>query len=162
MKRFYLTIEKRVEQLSTSLESEEGEVSQKIAALGGAFDEVMSSFSYLNQAAESISSTAVRIGKQLESIQNEKSRALDAREIVEYFLEFNSSGKCSRIESLSLSSTFDSKIALAGLLKKLNYISNANISGAERVRVGNWDVSDSIGRLLMPFVPFTPNLKLRH
>lgn len=135
LKKFYLTIEKRVEQLSASLESEQGEVNQKIATLGLAFDDVADSFTELDQVSESISATALRIGKQLQSIQNERDRALDAREIVEYFLELNSNGKCGKLDSLTLSNTFDSKITYAALLKKLHHIATSSITGTDRVSV---------------------------
>ncbi len=133
LKKFYLTIEKRVEQLTSSLESEQGEVSQKIFSLGVAFDDVVDAFNELDQVSDSISATALRIGKQLQSIQNERDRALDAREIVEYFLELNSGGKCSKLDALCLSNTFDSKITLAALLKKLYHIGTSSIPGTQRV-----------------------------
>jgi hypothetical protein len=135
LKKFYLTIEKRVEQLTTSLESEHGEVNQKIYTLGLAFDDVVDSFNELDHVSDSISATALRIGKQLQSIQNERDRALDAREIVEYFLELNSGGKCTKLDALSLSNTFDSKVTLAGLLKMLYYIGSASIPGTQRVNI---------------------------
>lgn len=133
LKKFYLTIEKRVEQLTVSIESEQGDVNQKISTLAFAFDDVADAFTELDQVSDSISATALRIGKQLQSIQIERDRALDAREIVEYFLELNNTGKCSKLDSLSLSSTFDSKIAFAALLKKLNHIATSSIPGTERV-----------------------------
>ena len=62
LKKFYLTIEKRVEQLSSSLESEQGEVNQKISTLGLTFDDVVESFNELDQVSDAISATALRIG----------------------------------------------------------------------------------------------------
>lgn len=133
LKRFYLTIERRVEKLSQSLESDQGEVNQKMSSLGAAFDEVFDNFTNLNQVSEKISGSAIRIGKQLESIQNERNRAEEAREILGYFLEYNASSKCSKVDSLVLNNSYDSRLKLAGYLRKLNHIANANIPGAENV-----------------------------
>lgn len=134
LKKFYLTIEKRVDKLSSSLESDQGEVNQKVLSLGAAFDEVFENFTGLNQVSEKISGTALRIGKQLEAIQNEKNRAEEAKEILGYFLEYNSSSKCAKIENLTLKNSFDSRLKLAGFLRKLNHISKADIPGAENVK----------------------------
>lgn len=133
LKRFYLTIEKRVDRLSSSLESEQGEIHQKIALLGDTFDEVIDDFSTLNMSAEKISGTALRIGKQLESIQNERNRAEEAREILGYFLELNNTSKCSKIDFYLSTGTFESHVKLADLLKKLNFIAKAEIPGSETV-----------------------------
>ena len=134
LKKFYLTIEKRVEKLSLSLESDQAEVNHKVATLGLAFDEVFDNFSNLNLVSEKISGTALRIGKQLESIQNEKNRTEEAKEILGYFLEFNNHSRCARIDSLTLNNSFDSRLKLASLLRKLNHIAKADIPGAENVR----------------------------
>lgn len=134
LKKFYLTIEKRVEKLSSSLESDQGEVNQKVSSLGAAFDEVFDNFTNLNIVSEKISGTALRIGKQLESIQNEKYRADEAKEILGYFLEYNSSSKCSKIDTLTMNNSYESRLKLAGLLRKLNHIAKADISGAENVK----------------------------
>lgn len=133
LKKFYLTIEKRVERLSSSLESDQGEVNQKMSFLGTAFDEVFENFANLNQVSEKISGSAIRIGKQIESIQNERNRAEEAREILGYFLEYNASSKCSKIDSLIPNNSYDLRLKLAGYLRKLNHIAKAAIPGAENV-----------------------------
>ena len=101
--------------------------------LGAAFDEVFDNFTNLNIVSEKISGSAIRIGKQIESIQNERNRAEEAREILGYFLEYNSSSKCSKIDFLILNDSYDSLLKLAGYLRKLNHIAKANIIGAENV-----------------------------
>jgi len=128
-----LTIEKRVEKLSLSLETDQGEVNQKMTSLGAAFDEVFDNFTNLNQVSEKISGSAIRIGKQIESIQNERNRAEEAKEILGYFLEYNGSSKCSKIDSLILNNSYDSRLKMAGYFRKLNHIAKANIPGAENV-----------------------------
>ena len=129
-----MTIEKRVEKLSSSLESDQGEVNQKVASLATSFDEVFENFSNLSQASEKISGTALRIGKQLQTIQNERNRAKEAKEILGLFLEYYSTSKCSKIDSLSMNYSFESRLKLASLLRKLNHIAKADIPGAENVR----------------------------
>jgi exocyst complex component 5 len=134
LKKFYLTIEKRVETLSSSLESDQGEVNLKVSSLAVAFDEVFENFTNLNQVSEKISGTALRIGKQLESIQMERNRAEAAKEILGLFLEYNSTLKCSKIDTLLINKSFESRLKLASLLRKLNHIAKADIPGAENVR----------------------------
>lgn len=147
LKKFYLTIEKRVGQLTVSLESDHGEVNHKIASLGAAFDEVVDAFSNLNQVSEKISGTAVRIGKQLESIQFEKGRAEEAREILGYLLELNAHSRCSKLETLGVIATPDARVRLADLLRKLNHIVKADIPGLEGVRCITLSaVSSRLGR----------------
>lgn len=135
LKKFYLVIDKRVEKLSLSLETDLGEVNQKINCLGNAFDDVFDNFNNLDQVSEKICGTALRIGKQLESIQNEKDRADEAKEILGYFLEYNNSAKCSKIDALILNNSYDSRLKLASYLRKLNYISKTEIIGAENVYI---------------------------
>lgn len=136
LKKFYLTIEKRVEKLSSSLETDQGEVNMKISSLGSAFDEVFDDFSNLNQVSERVSGTALRIGKQLKSIQNERNRAEEAKQILGYFLEYNTTSKCSKVDALILNNSFDSRLKLAGYLRKLYHLAKADIPGAENV-IGN-------------------------
>lgn len=128
-----MTLEARVENLTNSLETTYGEFNQKVSFLGATFDTVFENFTCLNQASEKISGTALRIGKQLESIQNEKNRADESSEILNYFLEFNNTSKCHKVDSLILNSSFDSRMKLAGLFRKLIHLANANIEGAENV-----------------------------
>lgn len=106
-----------------------------MTSLGSAFDEVFDNFTNLNLVSEKISGSAIRIGKQLESIQNEKNRAEEAREILGYFLEYNTTSKCSKIGSLLAINSFDSRLKSAGYLRKLNHIANANIAGADNVNL---------------------------
>lgn len=112
---------------------DQGEVNQKVSSLAAAFDEVFENFTNLNQVSEKISGTALRIGKQLESIQNERNRAEEAREILGLFLEYNSTLKCSKIDTLTMNNSFESRLKLASLLRKLNHIAKADIPGAENV-----------------------------
>lgn len=123
-----------MEKLTSTLESDQGEVNQKVYSLGAAFDEVFENFTNLNQVSEKISGTALRIGKQLESIQNERNRAEEAKEILGLFLEYNSLLKCSKIDTLMLNNSFESRLKLASILRKLNHIAKADIPGAEKVR----------------------------
>ena len=123
-----------MEKLTSTLESDQGEVNHKVSSLGAAFDEVFENFTNLNQVSEKISGTALRIGKQLESIQSERNRAEEAREILALFLEYNSTLKCSKIDALVLNNSFEYRLKLASLLRKLNHIAKADIPGAENVR----------------------------
>lgn len=133
LKKFYLAIENRVEKLSSSLEADQGEVNQKVLSLGSAFDEVFDDFNNLSQVSERISGAALRIGKQLESIQNERNRAEEAKEILGYFLEYNTTSKCSKVDALILNNSFESRLKLAGYLRKLNHLAKTDIPGAENV-----------------------------
>lgn len=147
LKMFYLTIENRVDKLSSSLESDEGEVNQKVLSLGSAFDEVCENFVCLNQVSEKISGTALRIGKQLESIQCEKKRSEESKEILGYFLEYNNSSKCAKIDNLILINSYDSRLTLAGFLRKLNHIAKYDIIGAENVKTYYLTAIDFLGKL---------------
>lgn len=133
LKKFYLAIEKRVEKLSFFLESDQGDVHQKMISLSSTFEAAFESFSYVNQSADKISATALRIGKQIESIQNEKNRSDGAKEILGHFLELNSTSKCAKIDNLEVLNSFDAKLKLADILRKLFHIAKANITGAENV-----------------------------
>jgi hypothetical protein len=135
MKKFYLTVDKRVETLSLSLETESGEVRQKSEQIAAAFDEIFAAFQRLNLVSDKISATAIRIGRQLEAIQKEKKRAEEAREILRYFMELNATGRCSRLDTLLNTATTDSKLASADLLRKLYQLAVADIPGTEKVRL---------------------------
>lgn len=133
MKRFYLTVEKRVDRLTLSLEQDSGEVHQKTTALSDTFEDIFVAFQKLNGLSDKISATAVRIGKQIECIYSEKKRAEEAREILSQYIELNNNSSCVRLDALLRSSTLDAKIQLAKLLKQLQCIAMANIPGTEKV-----------------------------
>lgn len=63
------------------------------------FKDVYRSYDSLEGRISEVGRTAIRIGEQLETIDKERSKASESRDIIEYFMEFQD-GSSERLDSL--------------------------------------------------------------
>jgi hypothetical protein len=61
--------------------------------------DVYRSYDSLENRIGEVGKTAIRIGEQLETIDKERSKASESRDIIEYFMEFQE-GSSERLDSL--------------------------------------------------------------
>ncbi|KAJ2916426.1 hypothetical protein MD484_g4006, partial [Candolleomyces efflorescens] len=92
-------VQTKTEQMEKSVRVAEREYSKKMAALSREFEGVSSSFSGMESRMNVVSSTAVRIGDQLETVHIERQRAQAAYDLIDYYNQF-SKGDTSRLDTL--------------------------------------------------------------
>ncbi|KAJ3533558.1 hypothetical protein NMY22_g7283 [Coprinellus aureogranulatus] len=92
-------VQTKTEQMEKSVRVAEREYSKKMAALSKEFDNVANSFSGMESRMNVVSSTAVRIGDQLETVHIERQRAQAAYDLIDYYNQF-SKGDTSNLDTL--------------------------------------------------------------
>ncbi|KAI9478733.1 MAG: exocyst complex component Sec10-like protein [Benjaminiella poitrasii] len=86
-------------ELESSTQSAELEHKKNITDLHDAFEDVYRSYDNLETRIGDVGKTAIRIGEQLETMDKERSKASESRDIIEYFMEFQD-GNTERLDAL--------------------------------------------------------------
>ncbi|KAJ3045432.1 Exocyst complex component 5 [Rhizophlyctis rosea] len=136
-----LRLRKKVQNKIDDLEDEamagENARKRKLGELGGAFDEVQTAFEQLDSRLGEVGKTAIRIGEtgeQLETIDKQRTRATEAKDLIGYFIQFNSGG-AKGLEALRGSGP-EGKYKAAITAKRLALIAKeVDIPGTESARM---------------------------
>ncbi|KAG0959409.1 hypothetical protein G6F31_011683 [Rhizopus arrhizus] len=94
-----IRLQEQCNELESSTRTAEKEYRQNVGDLHGAFADVYRSYDSLEGRIGEVGKTAIRIGEQLETIDKERSKASESRDIIEYFMEFQD-GSSERLDSL--------------------------------------------------------------
>jgi poly(3-hydroxyalkanoate) synthetase len=74
--------------------------------LSATFNDIHGMFEHLEARISQVGNTAIQIGEQLETVDKQRTRAIEARELIEYYLEF-ASQRVDRLEDLRMSGPED-------------------------------------------------------
>ncbi|KAJ3279781.1 Exocyst complex component 5 [Borealophlyctis nickersoniae] len=126
-------VQNKIEDLEDQAAASELARRRKLVEINEAFDDVQTAFEALDSRLGEVGNTAIRIGEQLETIDKQRTRAMEAKDLIQYFLEFNGGGS-SRLETLRASGhEGEYKAAIIG--KRLNAIAKeVDIPGTESAR----------------------------
>ncbi|RUS21707.1 exocyst complex component Sec10-domain-containing protein, partial [Jimgerdemannia flammicorona] len=123
-------VQERCENLEGATQLAETAHKKKVQELAGAFESVYQSFENLETRINEVGNTAIRIGEQLETIDRQRSRASEGRDLVEYFIEF-SQGSSERLEWLRTQSGTEGQHKAAVVARRLNAIAkDVDLPGA--------------------------------
>ncbi|KAL4211157.1 exocyst complex component Sec10 [Rhizopus microsporus] len=114
-------VQQQCSELENSTQVAEKEYRQNIADLHESFDDVYRSYDSLENRISEVGKTAIRIGEQLETIDKERSKASESRDIIEYFMEFQE-GSSERLDSL-VQSGEEGQLKAAVIARRLNAVS---------------------------------------
>jgi hypothetical protein len=99
-----------VEEEIIQLEADERRVStqyrERMEDLSATFNDIHGMFEHLEARISQVGNTAIQIGEQLETVDKQRTRAIEARELIEYYLEF-ASQRVDRLEDLRMSGPED-------------------------------------------------------
>ncbi|RUS21835.1 exocyst complex component Sec10-like protein [Endogone sp. FLAS-F59071] len=115
-------VQERCEDLEDATQLAEAVHKKKVQDLAGTFEDVYQSFENLETRINEVGNTAIRIGEQLETIDRQRSRASEGRDLVEYFMEFNEGGS-ERLEWLRTQGGTEGQHKAAIVARRLNAIS---------------------------------------
>ncbi|KAL2914341.1 Exocyst complex component 5 [Polyrhizophydium stewartii] len=106
---------------------------RKMKDFSDAFDDVHRAFESLDSRLSEVGNTAIRIGEQLETIDKQRTRASEAKDLIQYFSEFNR-GVFSRLDTLRRSGP-EGEHKAAIIARRLNTIAKeVDIAGTEAAR----------------------------
>ncbi|ORZ36510.1 exocyst complex component Sec10-domain-containing protein [Catenaria anguillulae PL171] len=92
-------VQREINDLEDQLAAQETSSKSKLADLGKSFSRVYSTFDTLESRVSEVGTTAVRIGEQLETIDKQRTKAADVRELLVFFLDLNK-GVSERFDAL--------------------------------------------------------------
>ncbi|KIY74226.1 exocyst complex component Sec10 [Cylindrobasidium torrendii FP15055 ss-10] len=113
-------VQNRTEQLEKSVRVAEREYSKKMTGLNKEFQNVGNSFTGMESRMNEVSSTAIRIGEQLESVHIERQRAQAAYDIIDFYNQF-SRGDTQRLDEMRKEGR-EGRRKVAVLLRRLNIV----------------------------------------
>ncbi|KAF8917823.1 exocyst complex component Sec10-like protein [Mucidula mucida] len=113
-------VQAKTEQMEKGVRVSEREYSKKMADLNRGFEAVGNSFSGMESKMNEVSSTAVRIGEQLESVHIERQRAQAAYDIIDFYNQF-SKGDTQRLDEMRKEGRAGRR-QVAVLLRRLNMV----------------------------------------
>ncbi|KAI9291546.1 exocyst complex component Sec10 [Neoconidiobolus thromboides FSU 785] len=130
------TVKTRIVELETATSVAEKEHDKHLTNLNNSFKEVQISSKSLESQIGEVGNTAIRIGQQLESIDKQRSRLLQARDLFSFFLEFSQHGQCNQLEEMRSVQGPDGQYKAAIIARKLSNISKEiDFPGMEKTRI---------------------------
>ncbi|KAJ3054447.1 Exocyst complex component 5 [Rhizophlyctis rosea] len=127
-------VQNKIDDLEDEAAASENARKRKLGEIQGAFDDVQSAFELLDSRLGEVGKTAIRIGEQLETIDKQRTRAMEAKDLIQYFIQFNQGGS-KQLEGLRASGP-EGEYKAAITAKRLNLIAKeVDIPGTETARM---------------------------
>ncbi|CAG8563783.1 5213_t:CDS:10, partial [Cetraspora pellucida] len=124
------TVTEQSKDLEATVQLTEAGHRKKLHELKTTFEDVVHSFENLETRINEVGNTAIRIGEQLETIDRQRLRASESKDLIEYFMAFNK-GDISRLENLRAQGT-EGQFKASIIARRLNTIAKeVDIPGAE-------------------------------
>ncbi|KAI8919589.1 exocyst complex component Sec10-domain-containing protein [Entophlyctis helioformis] len=92
-------IQSKIDDLEDQAAASETGRRRKMKEFADSFDDVQRAFESLDSRLSEVGNTTIRIGEQLETIDKQKTRAAEAKDLIQQFLEFNK-GVFTRLDTL--------------------------------------------------------------
>ncbi|KAJ3417219.1 Exocyst complex component 5 [Chytridiales sp. JEL 0842] len=126
-------VQTKIDDLEDLAQASENARRKKLAELNIAVEDVQSAFVSLESHLGEVGKTAIRIGEQLETIDKQRKRATEARDLIQYYLDFNK-GVSIRLEEFRKSSQ-EAEAQTAIITRRLNAIAKeVDIPGTETAK----------------------------
>ncbi|KAF9534745.1 exocyst complex protein [Crepidotus variabilis] len=126
-------VQAKTEQMEKSVRVAEREYSKKMIDLTKSFETVGHSFSGMEERMNEVSSTAIRIGDQLETVHIERQRAQAAYDLIDFYNQF-SKGDTVRLDTLRKEGRAGRR-QVAVVLRRLNTVAKeVDLPNAEKTR----------------------------
>ncbi|KAF8076597.1 exocyst complex protein [Lyophyllum atratum] len=126
-------VQAKTEQMEKSVRVSEREYSKKMADLNRGFEAVGGSFAGMEGRMNQVSSTAVRIGEQLETVHIERQRAQAAYDIIDFYNQL-SKGDTARLDTMRKEGRAGRR-QVAVILRRLNTVAKeVDLPTADKTR----------------------------
>ncbi|ORX45540.1 exocyst complex component Sec10 [Hesseltinella vesiculosa] len=125
-------IQHQCDELELGTQNVEQQYKKKVTDMRTSFKDVYRSFDGLELRISDVGKTAVRIGEQLETLDRQRSRAAESRDVIEYFMEFQD-GHTDRLDILRYESGEEGQLKAAVIAKRLNAVAK-NVDNDTKAR----------------------------
>ncbi|KAI9357359.1 exocyst complex component Sec10-like protein [Zopfochytrium polystomum] len=141
-------IQSKIDDLEDEAMASESARLRKLSDLTATMEDVQASFLSLEAHLGEVGKTAIRIGEQLETIDKQRSRAAEARDLIQFYLDFNRESP-SLLDSFKQSSA-DAEAQTAVISRRLTAIAKEiDVPGTEMARVNIERFSELFERELL-------------
>ncbi|KAI8388105.1 exocyst complex component Sec10-like protein [Radiomyces spectabilis] len=121
LKQLRTRVQQQCDELEANTQKADLQYKKNITELQDSFEDVYRSYDALENRLGDVGKTAIRIGEQLETIDNQRSRASESRDIIEYFMEFQD-GSSERLDMLRYQSGDEGQFKAAIIGRRLNAV----------------------------------------
>ena len=127
-------LEGNVQDLESTVQIADSAYSKKIHELTKSFDAVGTSFGGLEEKISEIGKVSVRVGEQLEMIDKQRRRAVEAHALIQYYYQF-ARGDASQLEAFRKEGGREGRLKTAVVARRLQAISREiDVEGADKTR----------------------------
>ncbi|CAO3578914.1 unnamed protein product [Absidia cylindrospora] len=135
LQQLRVRVQHQCDELESGTQKAEQHYKKNIIDMQGAFKDVYQSYDGLESRIGDVGKTAVRIGEQLETLDKQRSRATESRDVIEYFMEFQETGYSERLDILSYESGDEGQFKAASLARRLNAAAK-DVDNNDKARMG--------------------------
>ncbi|KAI8089981.1 exocyst complex component Sec10-like protein [Halteromyces radiatus] len=135
LQQLRIRVQHQCDELELGTQKAEQQYKQNIVNMQDAFKDVYQSYDSLETRIGDVGKTAVRIGEQLETLDKQRSRATESRDVIEYYMEFQDAGYSERLDILYYESGDEGQFKAASLARRLNSAAK-EVKNDTKARVG--------------------------
>ncbi|KAI9102714.1 exocyst complex component Sec10-like protein [Phlyctochytrium arcticum] len=141
-------VQNKIDDLEDQAAASESARKKKMADINDAMQDAQGAFESLESRLGDVGKTAIRIGEQLENIDKQRTRAAEAKDLIQYFIEFNT-GNSTRLDDLK-ERGHEGEFKAAVVVRRLNAVAKeVDIQGAEEARANIEVYSEKLEKELL-------------
>ncbi|KAI8579596.1 hypothetical protein K450DRAFT_241761 [Umbelopsis ramanniana AG] len=116
-----IQVKEQCEDLENACYKAETQHRKNVNDLASSFDNVYRSYDTLESRVNEVGKTAIRIGEQLETLDRQRSRTSESRDILDYYMDFENGGSA-RLDDLRFNAGEEGQLKAAVILRRVNAI----------------------------------------
>ncbi|KAI8805612.1 exocyst complex component Sec10-like protein [Cladochytrium replicatum] len=141
-------VQNKIEDLEDAARASDEGRKRKTQELAAAFDDVESSFMALEGRLAEVGNTAIKIGEQLETIDKQRTRAVEAKDLIQHYIDFNA-GNTSRLDEIMAGGP-DGEYKAAIIARRLSVIAkDVDLPGTEKARASIESYCEALEKRLL-------------
>ncbi|KAJ3152868.1 Exocyst complex component 5 [Geranomyces variabilis] len=121
---------------------------KKLIEINDAMQDAQTAFEALESRLGDVGKTAISIGEQLETIDKQRTRAAEAKDLIQYFIEFNA-GNTSRLDDVNAAGP-EGEFKTAVIVRRLIALAKeVDLAGTEAAKTNIEDYSERLEKQLL-------------
>ncbi|TPX60009.1 hypothetical protein PhCBS80983_g02072 [Powellomyces hirtus] len=141
-------VHNKIDDLEDQAEASDKLRRKKLIEINEAMQEAQTAFESLEARLGDVGKTAISIGEQLETIDKQRTRAAEAKDLIQYFIEFNV-GNTARLAQVNAAGP-EEEFKTATIVRRLNAVAKeVDLAGTEAAKSNIEDYSEKLEKQLL-------------
>ncbi|KAJ3021108.1 Exocyst complex component 5 [Thoreauomyces humboldtii] len=141
-------VHNKIEDLEDQAEASDKARRKKLMEINEAMQDAQTAFESLESRLGDVGKTAINIGEQLETIDKQRTRAAEAKDLIQYFIEFNA-GNTRRLDQVKATGP-EGEFKTAVIVRRLNAVAKeVDLAGTESARASIEEYSERLEKELL-------------